>query len=573
MDIGDFKFNYSDISQLARKYSYSMASIGQIIELIMFSGARDNNINSINFDSETILNLTKTFLSFLKIPQKYFTVRVNLTKMDWVRGQGSQGKDSFETKVLLAKQIIRGLKDEFKESDMRVNNFIDNINGTKGDNLSNNGESKSLLRDKMLKILDNIKLDPIIPNVIYLPILGPNNIELHEKKITIDRFAAESVMIGADLYIPGFNKTTYVFSKGDLLSILGPGSIHVANGIAAINGRDLRKMVKGLGVKNIEPLYWVIPFRESRVFKEGYISDHNFSPLIACWALMSDYDRNLDRKILDLCSAPGHKTTAISEIGYYLSGGTFPQIISSDRSIRRMGPLYGDLERLGLRNIEIIRSKIQRLLNQHPELKNSFDVVILDPPCSALGLHPRLMIDDPWDNFRNLFLLQRSFLKLADAFIKSSGLLMYNTCTQTIMEDEAIVSYAINKLDYRLLSIPERLSKIFPERFQFHQDLFEVLQRLHNNSMNKAQQSGDPHEFLPNFKKELFRGISLNTKMIDALRSNNRAPIAEGRFHFENIDDIEKYLTLSPQEADKVVRTYSINPKTEGYFMAILEKK
>ena len=148
----------------------------------------------------------------------------------------------------------------------------------------------------------------------------------------IDRFAAESVMIGANLYVPGFlpQKNVYKFKKGDQVSIYGPGNTHIGNGIIRIDAKELNEIEKGIGILTTDSLYNLPSYRESEYFNSGLISDMGFGPLIACWTIMSKYSEG--GAILDLCSAPGHKTCALSEIGFYLSGKKYPSIISVDRS-------------------------------------------------------------------------------------------------------------------------------------------------------------------------------------------------------------------------------------------------
>jgi 16S rRNA (cytosine967-C5)-methyltransferase len=234
-------------------------------------------------------------------------------------------------------------------------------------------------------------IDSHIPNLYFLGIKGPFPFHTHEKKILIDRFAAESVMIGANLYMPGFITKPTDLALNEEISMLGPANIHVANGISRFNSNSFNNANHGLAIETTESLYQMPPYRTSELYANGYFSDQIFSSLIACWILMSLYET--DKQILDMCSAPGHKTCALSEMGFYLNNGKYPRIISVDRSSNRLQNLRDEILRLKLENIQIYNLKIQKLAERHPEIIGANDLVVLDPPCSALGTRPKIMID------------------------------------------------------------------------------------------------------------------------------------------------------------------------------------
>jgi len=215
-------------------------------------------------------------------------------------------------------------RDDLKEENLRqaVENYLNLLKKPQKFysirlNLSEN--SYLNFKDNQLCELSNLIIyDPKIPNIGYLKSQGPYKIKKLQNSVTIDRFAAESVMIGANLYVPGFlpQKNVYKFKKGDQVSIYGPGNTHIGNGIIRIDAKELNEIEKGIGILTTDSLYNLPSYRESEYFNSGLISDMGFGPLIACWTIMSKYSEG--GAILDLCSAPGHKTCALSEIGYYL---------------------------------------------------------------------------------------------------------------------------------------------------------------------------------------------------------------------------------------------------------------
>ena len=78
------------------------------------------------------------------------------------------------------------------------------------------------------------------------------------------------------------------------------------------------------------------------------------------------------------------------------------------------------------------------------------NAVILDPPCSALGLRPTLYYERDEEEFISLSSYQKQFLKVAAKILKSGGLLLYSTCTLTIEENELNIAWAVNKLGLRV---------------------------------------------------------------------------------------------------------------------------
>ena len=91
----------------------------------------------------------------------------------------------------------------------------------------------------------------------------------------------------------------------------------------------------------------------------------------------------------------------------------------------------------------------------------SFDRILLDPPCSALGLRPKLFI--PHTSLRQLQKhaeYQRNFIKEAVALLKPGGYLTYSTCTINAEENEAMVHHILTEYpSMSLLAIPVEMGQ------------------------------------------------------------------------------------------------------------------
>ena len=141
--------------------------------------------------------------------------------------------------------------------------------------------------------------------------------------------------------------------------------------------------------------------------------------------------------ILDLCAAPGGKTTAIAErVGP--SGST----LAVDRHPRRLGLVKRAARRLGLHGIRCLPFDAARPLDDLAP-RGGFDRVLVDAPCSGLGTlrrNPdarwRVQPGDPG----RLAAIQRMILKNAAAVLRPGGVLVYSTCTVLPEENEEVAN-------------------------------------------------------------------------------------------------------------------------------------
>jgi 16S rRNA C967 or C1407 C5-methylase (RsmB/RsmF family) len=75
----------------------------------------------------------------------------------------------------------------------------------------------------------------------------------------------------------------------------------------------------------------------------------------------------------------------------------------------------------------------------------SFDRILLDPPCSALGLRPKLRIDaQSVSQLMKVEAYQRLFVRNAIALLKPGGILAYSTCTINACENEQMVRHILD---------------------------------------------------------------------------------------------------------------------------------
>lgn len=75
----------------------------------------------------------------------------------------------------------------------------------------------------------------------------------------------------------------------------------------------------------------------------------------------------------------------------------------------------------------------------------SFDRILLDPPCSALGLRPKLLVDaTTLEDLEKHVKYQRQFVKEAVSLLKPGGSMTYSTCTFHAAENEGMVRHILD---------------------------------------------------------------------------------------------------------------------------------
>ncbi len=163
-------------------------------------------------------------------------------------------------------------------------------------------------------------------------------------------------------------------------------------------------------------------------------------------------------RVLDLCAAPGGKSTAIAD----RLGGT-GILVSNDISASRCKALLKNVELSGTENAVVLSEDPSRL---SARFDSFFDKILIDAPCSGEGMFRK----DPaviksWEEHGNDFYvrLQRSILESAVRMLKPGGMLLYSTCTFAPEEDEEAVLYALSlDPELKIADIPDRFSGFDP---------------------------------------------------------------------------------------------------------------
>lgn len=145
-------------------------------------------------------------------------------------------------------------------------------------------------------------------------------------------------------------------------------------------------------------------------------------------------------KILDLCAAPGGKSTQIAG----LLGGE--GLLWSNEVVRtRASILLSNIERLGVKNA-VVSSCYPEVLCE--SLRGFFDRVLVDAPCSGEGMFrrdPQAVRDWSVEHVETCAVRQRLILDSACLAVKENGVLVYSTCTFSLDENENVVRSFLEK--------------------------------------------------------------------------------------------------------------------------------
>jgi 16S rRNA (cytosine967-C5)-methyltransferase len=154
---------------------------------------------------------------------------------------------------------------------------------------------------------------------------------------------------------------------------------------------------------------------------DGYVQDVSSQWVAAAVEAMPR------ERVLDVCAAPGGKSTAIAATG--------ADVVAMDVRTARIGLVVDNMARLGASGSVVVADG-----TAPPFRTESFDAVLIDAPCSGLGALRR-RADARWRvepaDIDTLAALQRRLLVAGAALVRPGGRLVYSVCTLTAQESVA----------------------------------------------------------------------------------------------------------------------------------------
>ncbi|KWX12994.1 Nucleolar protein NOP2 [Giardia duodenalis assemblage B] len=230
-----------------------------------------------------------------------------------------------------------------------------------------------------------------------------------------------------------------------------------------VKRRQLAQMLIARGV-NLDPLGdWCkdglqifssqVPIGATPEYLRGYYMIQDAASFLPPMAL----NPKPGERILDMSAAPGGKTTHLGAL-MQDSG----MILANDMNRDRIPALQANLARMGVTCAVISCSDARELA----QCTGNFDRVLLDAPCSGLGVVSKdasIKANRTFEDIHRLSHLQKELLNHAfDLLAKHPSnprLVCYSTCSVTLSENEAVIDYILHKRNVEVVDLPFSFGK------------------------------------------------------------------------------------------------------------------
>jgi NOL1/NOP2/sun family putative RNA methylase len=228
-------------------------------------------------------------------------------------------------------------------------------------------------------------------------------------------------------------------------------SVVRVNGIKATPER-VRRAFEATGV-DFEPVEW-----HDGLFRLGDgESPGNTWPFVHGWVYGQEevsvvpamaLDPEPGERVFDCCAAPGSKTTQLAALM-----DDRGLLVGNDNNLGRLSALRANAERCGDTNLVVTRQDA-RNFSLKPFSGEPFDRALVDVPCSCEGTvrkNPDALDDWSLEHVEGIAGVQKGILERSLEVTREGGTVVYSTCTFAPEENEAVLQYAIESCDCRLV--------------------------------------------------------------------------------------------------------------------------
>ncbi|MEM4819797.1 MAG: RsmB/NOP family class I SAM-dependent RNA methyltransferase [Acidilobaceae archaeon] len=274
--------------------------------------------------------------------------------------------------------------------------------------------------------------DEELNEALWTPVEGPFRITVYDKKVVADKVASESVLMGSDLYLPGVLEASGI-KEGDLVTVYSPNGVPVGSGVAVRSWKESLKKDKGLFIKITEPVY-----RAPRVSELPGYGELCYGQSVTSMYVAKMLNPKPGEIIVDFNAAPGGKIGHVAQLV-----GPKATIIGIDRP-NKIDKLRRVLETLGANWVRTLGGDSRRASELLGELSGKVDAVLIDPPCTDIGVIPKVYDRKTLKEAVAIARYQVQFVREAHRVLRQGGRLVYSTCTLTDVENEAVVEYALS---------------------------------------------------------------------------------------------------------------------------------
>lgn len=295
------------------------------------------------------------------------------------------------------------------------------------------------------------------------------------KEIIVDASCGAAVLRGAHIFAPGVIGMLSGTKSGEIVNVFADIQGTCKKGTNRLHDSD-QKQFLGIGIVKMQryqlfntsssPSGIAIEMMETvstvpsigDVFSTIDLGLLQNLPSIICGRVLNPQEND---KILDMCAAPGNKTTHLAELMH--DNGC---IIALDKSPNRVKLLKSNVEQhrassircfafdavKAVVDIGLVLSAV--LADGPPFAEASFDKILLDAPCSGFGNRPFLASSMSSKEQSSYPILQKKLFGTSVRLLKSGGELVYSTCTIFESENEEIVQWALGKYENEIELVP-----------------------------------------------------------------------------------------------------------------------
>jgi 16S rRNA (cytosine967-C5)-methyltransferase len=166
-----------------------------------------------------------------------------------------------------------------------------------------------------------------------------------------------------------------------------------------------------------------------------------------------------EESVLDACAGLGGKTAHLAQLMQNRG-----KIAAMDKDEKKLRQLDQEMKRLGISIVHTTRHDLNLPLN--PKQQDDFDRILLDAPCSGLGVmrrNPDIKWKSSESDLKRHAGVQKRFLENLAPLVKTGGILVYAVCSIEPEENEAVITVFLKKhpefvIDRRMGKLPETLA-------------------------------------------------------------------------------------------------------------------
>ena len=265
----------------------------------------------------------------------------------------------------------------------------------------------------------------------------PSKIKENNMIVEANRMAAEAVQLGSHLYALGV-RNCHGLLPGMDVTVVDDNGTAVGSGVSRQSETSILTYRQGIAVEIQHSRTGLPSIMETPWYEQGEMHLQSLPAILTSHVL----DPRPGETIIDLNCAPGGKTSHICQLSQNQA-----RVIGFDRNTRKIEKAKDLMQRMGCSNYQLISHD-----SRYVDLDYDFraDKVLVDPPCTALGIGPKLSIKTTIRDAENSSEYQKQFLTAASRITKKGGSIVYSVCTITKEECEQVAEFGERELKLEL---------------------------------------------------------------------------------------------------------------------------